>query len=161
MKAKARKRPRPSQFLNGIDFWAFLSVELVLLMIFMVQPTPFHAWSGQLARTDHAAPMHSAIREAAMLITVSRDGNVYFGAGQIQLDRIPARIQDSLRHGSERKVYLKVDARAKYGDAAAAIDQSEKPALKILGLSPTSASRYRSKMRFPPIITFSLTFFSS
>ena len=150
MKAKARRRSRPSRFLNGIDFWAFLSVELVLLMIFMVQPTPFHAWSGQLARTDHAAPMHSAIREAAMLITVSRDGNVYFGAGQIQLDRIPARIQDSVRNGSERKVYLKVDTRAKYGDAVAAIDQSEKPALKILGLSPTSASRYRSEMRFFP-----------
>ncbi len=134
MKAKARRRPRPSQFLNGIDFWAFLSVELVLLMIFMVQPTPFHASSGQLARTEHAGPLHSAIREDAILMTVSRDGNVYFGAGQIQLDRIHARIQDSLRHGSEKKVYLKVDARAKYGDAVAAIDQIRQAGIENIGL---------------------------
>ena|SRR5579863_9357107 len=134
MNAKARKRPRPSRFLNGIDFWPFLSVELVLLMIFMVQPTPFHPWSGQLARTENAAPMHSAIREDAMLITVSRDGNVYFGTGQIQLEGIPERIQDFVRHGSERKVYLKVDTRARYGDAVAAIDQIRQAGIENIGL---------------------------
>jgi len=134
MKAKARRRPRPSQFLNGIDFWAFLSVELVLLMIFMVQPTPFHPWSGQLARTEHATPMRSAIKEDAMLITVARDGNVYFGTGQIQLDRIPARIQESIGHGSERKIYLKVDARATYRDAAVVIEQVREAGIENIGL---------------------------
>jgi biopolymer transport protein TolR len=134
MKAKARKRPRPSRFLNGIDFWAFLSVELVVLMIFMVQAPPFHTWSGRLARTEHAAPMFSAIREDAMIITVTRDGNAYFGTGQIQLDLIPERIQDSVRRGSERKVYLKVDARAKYGDAVAAIDQIRQAGIENIGL---------------------------
>jgi biopolymer transport protein ExbD len=136
MRAKARRRPRPSRFLNGIDFWAFLSVELVLLMIFMVNGPSPHAnrSSVDLALTTHAAPMHSAIREDAMLITVSRDGNVYFGAGQIQLDRIPARIQDSVRNGSERKVYLKVDTRAKYRDAAVVIDQVHQTGIENIGL---------------------------
>ena len=69
-----------------------------------------------------------------MLITVTRDGNIYFGNGQIQLDRIPARIQDSVRNGSERKIYLKVDTRAKYGDAAAAIDQIRQAGIENIGL---------------------------
>ena len=136
MKAKARKRPRPSQFLNGIDFWAFLSVELVLLIIFMLNGPGLHPnrSSVDLALTTYAAPLHSAIREDAMLITVTRDGNVYFGAGQIQLDRIPARIQDSVRNGSERKVYLKVDTRAKYGDAVEAIDRIRQAGIENIGL---------------------------
>jgi biopolymer transport protein ExbD len=39
-----------------------------------------------------------------------------------------------LRHGSERKVYLKVDTRAKYGDAAAAIDQIRESGIENIGL---------------------------
>jgi len=107
--------------LNGIDFWPFLSVELVLLMIFMVSGPSPHANRSpvDLARAQHAAPLPGALREDAMLISVTRDGNIFFGTHQIQCGDLPTAVRDSVRHGSERKVYLKVDARAKYGDAVA------------------------------------------
>jgi biopolymer transport protein TolR len=103
--------------------WAFLSVELVLLLIFMnVSPThPLHP--VDLAGTEHAAPMPGALREDAMLVAVTRDGRVFFGTYEIRYDDLPALIRESIRSGSERKVYLKVDTRAQYGDAAAVIDQ--------------------------------------
>ena len=136
MKAKARKRPRPSRFLNGIDFWAFLSVELVLLMIFMVNgPSSDTDRSPvDLARTNHATPLPGALREDAMLVAVTRDGNIFLDTHQMQYRDLPRAIQDSLRHGSERKVYLKVDTRAKYGDAAAAIDQVREAGIENIGL---------------------------
>jgi len=120
-----KPRPRPSRLLNGIDFWAFLSVELVLLMIFMVSGPSPHANTSpvDLALSEHATPMPGALREDAMLVAVTRDGNIFFGMYQIQSGDLPLAIRDCVRQGSERKVYLKVDARAKYVDAVLAIDQ--------------------------------------
>jgi biopolymer transport protein ExbD len=136
MKAKAGKRHRPSRLLNGIDFWAFLSVELVLLMIFMVNGPSYDADRRpvDLARTNHATPMPGALREDAMLVAVTRDGNIFLGTHQMQDRDLPLAIQDSLRHGSEKKVYLKVDTRAKYGDAVAAINQVRAAGIENIGI---------------------------
>jgi biopolymer transport protein ExbD len=135
VKSISRKRLRPSQFLNGIDFWAFLSIELVLLMIFMVQvPQPFHQMAMDFARTDHATLMPGALRGDAMLVSIKRDGNIFFGSHQIRDTELPATIRESLLHGSERKVYLKVDARARYGDAAIVIDQVRQAGIENIGI---------------------------
>lgn len=134
MKAKTRKRPRPSQFLKGIDLWAFLSVELVLLVIFIVIPPTHHPLLVDFARTEHATPMPSALREDAILVAVSRDGNIFFGSNNIRYDDLPALIRDSVHHGSERKVYLKVDTRAKYGDAVVVIDQVRQSGIENIGI---------------------------
>jgi biopolymer transport protein ExbD/biopolymer transport protein TolR len=131
-----KPRHRPSHFLNGIDFWAFLCVELVLLMIFMVNGPSPHADRSpvDLALSEHATPMPGALREDAMLVAVTRDGRILFGTYQMQYPDLPLAIRDSVRHGSERKVYLKADARAKYGDAALAIDQIRQAAIQNVGI---------------------------
>jgi len=136
VKHTPRKRHRPSQFLNGIDFWPFLSIQTVLLIIFMgnVPPHPFHGTSLDLAVVDHAKPMLSAIREDAMLVTVTRDGRVFYGTHQMRGDDLPPAIRDAVRRGSERKVYLKVDARAKYGDAVVVIDQVRQAGIENIGI---------------------------
>ncbi len=78
--------------------------------------------------------MPSALREDAMLISVSRDGNVFFGTHQVRYNDLPESIRESVRHGSERKIYLKVDARAKYGDAALVIDQIRQAGIQNVGI---------------------------
>ena len=136
MKSRHRRRPRRSQFLNGIDFWPFLSVELVLLMIVMVSGPSPHANRSPVdfARTEHATPMPGALREDAMLIAVTRDGNFFYGTYQIQDRDLPTAMRESLRQGSERKVYLKVDARARYGDAAKVTDQIRQAGIEDVGI---------------------------
>jgi biopolymer transport protein ExbD len=105
-------------------------------MIFMVSGPSPHANRSPVdfARTEHATPMPSALREDAMLVAVPRDGNTYFGTHQVQYGDLPLKIRDSLRRGSERKVYLKVDARAKYGDAILVIDQVRQAGIENIGL---------------------------
>jgi biopolymer transport protein ExbD len=136
MKTTPRKRPRPPQLLNGIDLWAFLSVQIVLLVIFMVAPNrPHrHAWALDFTRTDHATSMPGALREDAMLITITRDGNIFFGYRQIRPRELAQSLHDSVRRGSERKVYLKVDARARYSDAALVIDQVREAGIQDIGI---------------------------
>jgi biopolymer transport protein ExbD/biopolymer transport protein TolR len=136
VKTRPRKRPRPSQFLNGIDVWAFLSVQLTLLMIFVANTSGFHTHSGSVdfAHTDNATPMPGALREDAMLVAVTRDGNIFFGSHHIRSIELPASIHESVQRGSEKKVYLKVDARAKYGDAALVIDQIRQAGIQNVGI---------------------------
>ena len=105
-------------------------------MIFMVSGPSPHANRSPVdfARTEHATPMPGALREDAMLISVTRDGNIFFGTLQIQWSDLPTAVRDSVRHGSERKVYLKVDARAKYGDAVVVIDQIRLAGIQGVGI---------------------------
>jgi biopolymer transport protein TolR len=136
VKSAIRKRPRPSQFLHGIDMWAFLSVEVTLLIILMMSGPPPHGDRSPVdsAYTDHATAMPGALREDAMRVAVTRDGNVFFGSRNIQPDDLPPLIQKSVAHGSERKVYLRVDTRAKYGDAAIVIDQVRQAGIQHIGI---------------------------
>ena len=136
MKLTPRKRPRPSQFLNGIDFWAFLSIEFVLLMIFLVSGPTLHTQHGSahLACAGRATPMPGAIREDAMYVVVTRDGNIFFGTQQIQDGELPTAIRDAVLRGSERKVYLQVDSRARYGDAEIVLDQIRETGIENIGL---------------------------
>jgi biopolymer transport protein TolR len=54
-------------------------------------------------------------REDAMVIMITRDGKVYFDRNSVTPDMLPALIREGLVGGAERKVYLQVDAMAKYG----------------------------------------------
>ena len=105
-------------------------------MIFMVNGPSPHAnlSSVDLARTEHAAPMPGALREDAMHVAVTRDGSIFFGMYQMQYRDLPLAIRDSVRRGSERKVYLKVDTRAMYGDAAVVIDQVRQAGIENIAI---------------------------
>ena len=87
-----------------------------------------------LAAVDHAKPMPGAVREDALLITVTRDGRIFYGTQQMQSGDLPTEIQDALRRGSEREVYLKVDARAMYRDAVAVIEQVRQAGIQNIGI---------------------------
>jgi biopolymer transport protein ExbD len=135
MPPTSRKRHRPSDFRNGIESWAFLSIPLVLLIVFMATPNhPHHGIALELARTSHAAPMHSAVREDAMLIAVTSDGNFFYGMHQVRPGDLTLAIRDSVEHGSEKKVYLRVDARARYSEAVLVIDQVREAGIQQVGI---------------------------
>ena len=57
-----------------------------------------------------------------MNLIATRDGTLYFNSHKVSLKDIPREIHESVQGGSEKRVYLKVDARAKYGDAKVALD---------------------------------------
>jgi biopolymer transport protein ExbD len=109
-----------------IDVWGFVSVMLALLFLLMPNRTDYHDLHGNsvdLTETHHAILMPGAAREDAMRISITRDGKVYFRNYQVARDDLQDEIQKGLRKGAERKIYLAVDARAKYGDAKAILAQ--------------------------------------
>lgn len=67
--------------------------------------------------------MPGALKEDGMKIGVTRDGHVFFGSSHIAPADLPNFIRESVGNGAERKIYLAVDARAKYGDVIVILNQ--------------------------------------
>ena len=110
--------------MHGIDFWAFPIVQVALLLILMSDflVVDHHPNSPvDLARMQHSKPLPDAAREDALTVAVTRDGNVFFLNYQVRVGDLGTEIHKKLRAGAEPKVYIKADARAKYGDVAAVV----------------------------------------
>jgi biopolymer transport protein ExbD len=74
-----------------------------------------------------------------MKIYMTRDGRVYFRNTRLNVKSLPILIRGAAVEGAEKKVYLAVDARAKYGDAAAVVDEIGKAGIReicILAYKP-------------------------
>jgi biopolymer transport protein ExbD len=67
--------------------------------------------------------MPGALREDTLKIFVTRDGAIYFREHRIALEDLADEIREGLRNGAERRVYIAVDARAKYGDVGAVLEK--------------------------------------
>lgn len=59
--------------------------------------------------------MLAANREDAIVVAIMRDGKVFFGNELVTAEQLPEKIREWLSHYAERKVYIKADARARYG----------------------------------------------
>jgi biopolymer transport protein TolR len=64
----------------------------------------------------HPVLLPGANREDALIVSITRDGRVIFGAERIRIIDLSLRIVDLLKdRGVERKLYVRADARAKWG----------------------------------------------
>ena len=133
---------RRSVLLSGIDVWGLFAILLVLLFILMVYvPIPIHGISIDRAVAVHSTPMPGATKEDAMRIFVMRDGRVYFGSHAVGTEDLPNEIREGVRNGAERRIYLAVDARAKYGDAEKVLEQIRASGIRDVSL--LTQQRYR------------------
>ena len=120
MSSAGRKRRRLLKPICHSDMTPFLSIQLVLLSIFVA---PIVTWrdlprgfSEGLPKVSHFVSMSGANREDAMIVGIMRTGDIWFGDERlITVDALPPAIREGLKRGAERKVYLRADARAKYG----------------------------------------------
>lgn len=104
--------------------WGFVSVMLVLLFMFVPTSTDTpRQIPVDLPTAYHSTPMPGAIREDAMQVIVERDGRVFFGNHQIVVQDLVEEIHSGIRNGAEERVYLNADARAKYSDVKAVLNQ--------------------------------------
>jgi len=120
---RAAKR-RPSVY-PTIDLMPFVSLFLVLLFIFMLTTLtwPSHGVSVDLPKARSAILQPGAIREDAIRISVFRDGHCYFRSTTAAPEGLPDLIRAAIRDGSERKVYLSADTRARNISVQIVVDQ--------------------------------------
>jgi biopolymer transport protein TolR len=111
---------------NNLQFAGVLGMVLfVILLLFMADTAPDQrrAISVDLPKVAHPISMRGADREDAMLVALTRDGQVFFGADRVTADSLTDRIRGRLKdRGVERKVYIKADMRARWGGIREILD---------------------------------------
>ena len=110
-------------------------IMLVLLIIFMVV-TPMLQKTHQvdMASAKNARDMKDADKDDAIVVAVTRDGSLYMGNTKIKKEEITGQIKDQIANKLDKTVYVKSDARAKYGDVVAVVDEIRSAGVDQLGL---------------------------
>jgi biopolymer transport protein ExbD len=120
---------------STINVTPMVDVMLVLLIIFMViTPMLQHGVSVDLAKTNNPMQMPDADKEDALLVAIQRDGAVYFGTDKIAPDQLTNKIKDRLASRVDKRVFVKADARTKYGNVVEVVDNVRAAGVDQLGL---------------------------
>jgi biopolymer transport protein ExbD len=120
---------------NNINVTPMVDVMLVLLIIFMViTPMLQKGVSVDMAQTNNPQQMPDADKEDALLVAVMRDGKVFFDTDQIPPDQLGPKIRDKIANRADKRVYIKSDARAKYGIVVDVVDNIRSAGVDQLGL---------------------------
>ena len=118
-----------------INVTPMADVMLVLLIIFMVvTPMLQKGQAVELAKTKNPIDMKEADRDDAVLVTVTRDGKLYLGQDKITAEALGTRVNDLLASKLEKKVFVKSDLRAKYGDVVTVVDNIRNAGVDQVGL---------------------------
>jgi biopolymer transport protein TolR len=124
MSIKSQNVPR---LFSGIDTTAFAAIMVVLVFAELIAGTmsynPHHGVSIDVPRILRPVSMPGAMQDDAMQVSITRDGKVFLGSDQIvpayMTEKIQARLTDL---DVERKVYIRADARARYGTVKTVLD---------------------------------------
>jgi biopolymer transport protein ExbD len=111
-----RSRARSGRLISIVDIKVFASVLIVLLAIVLLSAesvgVPFHS---SLPRVSHPSIVLGASRKDAIVISVHRSGEVWFGNERVSTPLIPAKIRERLAKGNvANRVYVEADARSNY-----------------------------------------------
>jgi biopolymer transport protein ExbD/biopolymer transport protein TolR len=110
-------------------------IMLVLLIIFMVvTPMLQKGVSVDMASVNDPRDMQDADKDDAIIVAVTRDGTLYLGNTKINKEDITGQIKDRIANKLDKTVYVKSDARAKYGDVVAVVDEIRSAGVDSLGL---------------------------
>ena len=129
------KRDEGSKVSSDINVTPMVDVMLVLLIIFMVvTPMLQKGASVDMAKTDNPAAMSDADKEDAIIVAIQRDGAIYLGNDRVAADQLTDKVKDKLERKSDKRVFVRADAHAKYGAVVDVVDNVRSAGVEQLGL---------------------------
>jgi biopolymer transport protein TolR len=147
------KRNEGAKVNSDINVTPMVDVMLVLLIIFMViTPMLQKGVSVDLAQVNNPESMPDADKEDALIVAIMRDGRVYFGRDQISPDQLTDKIKDRLASRTDKRVFVRADARAKFGAVVEVVDNVRAAGVDDLGLL-TDQKRQATPPATPPPTT--------
>ncbi len=132
---KLKTAPPP---VADINVTPMVDVMLVLLIIFMViTPMLTKGQTVEMYRARNPIAMKDADKDDAILIAVTRDGKIFMSPGNKQVanvDDLPGKVKDLLVNRTDKVVYIKSDARAKYEKVTDVVDAMREAGVEDIGL---------------------------
>jgi biopolymer transport protein ExbD/biopolymer transport protein TolR len=129
------KRNEGAKVSSDINVTPMVDVMLVLLIIFMVVTAMLQKGiSVDMAPVNNPEQMPDADKEDALLVSITKDGKVYFGSDQIQVDNLTQKVKDRLANKQDKRVYVKADMRTRFGYLVQVVDNVRAAGVDDLGL---------------------------
>ncbi|PSH04819.1 MAG: biopolymer transporter ExbD [Acidobacteria bacterium] len=142
------KKKRMGDVNSEINVTPMVDVMLVLLIIFMVvTPMLQKGVSVTLAKTDNPIQMPEADKEDSLIVAVMRDGKIYFNSDAVSPEQLTDKVKDKLANKTEKRIFVKADAGAKYGDVVSVVDDVRSAGVDQLGL--LTEERKRDSFKSP------------
>jgi biopolymer transport protein TolR len=129
------KRNEGAKVSSEINVTPMVDVMLVLLIIFMVvTPMLQKGISVDMPKVNNPEQMPDADKEDALLVSVMRNGDVFFGTDKITPDNLTTKVKDRLANRVDKRVYVKADSRAHFGNVVQVVDAVRAAGVDDLGL---------------------------
>lgn len=120
---------------STINVTPMVDVMLALLIIFMViTPMLRPDRLVQMAKASNPIAMADAGKPDALIVSVMRDGKIFLGGENVTSEILTQRLQDKLSTRFNKTVYVRADARARYGTLVNAVDDLRSAGVDQLGL---------------------------
>ena len=120
---------------SNINVTPMVDVMLVLLIIFMVITPMLHPGVPvDMAKTTNPAAMSDANKPDALIISVMRDGRMFLGNESVTSEALTQKIRTQIVNRANKTVYVRADARARYGALVNAVDDLRSAGVDQLGL---------------------------
>jgi len=129
------KKRKTSEVNSDINVTPMVDVMLVLLIIFMVvTPMLQRGVSVDLAKTDNPIQMPEADKEDSVIVAVMRDGKVYLNSDVVTAEVLTDRVKEAMAKRADKRIFVKADAGARYGDVVSVVDDVRSAGVDQLGL---------------------------
>jgi biopolymer transport protein ExbD len=138
---------------SDINVTPMVDVMLVLLIIFMViTPMLTKGQTVEKVKTKNAIAMKAADKEDAVLVSVTRKGDMFLSPGNLKIsgDELPGKVRDLLTNRLDKTVYIQADARAKYEVVMDAVDNLRAAGVDQLGLLTEQPNQQEVKRAAAP-----------
>ena len=129
------KRNEGANVSSDINVTPMVDVMLVLLIIFMViTPMLTHGVSVDMVKTHNPVPMQAADKSDAVLIAVTRDGNVFLNNTKLRPEDLAPKVKDILTNRLDKECFVRADQRAKYQTVLDVVQNLQSAGVDQLGL---------------------------
>ncbi len=138
-------KPKVGSIMSQPNVIPMADIMLVLLIIFMVvTPMLQRGYSVDLATVNNPRDMPDADKDDAIIVAVTRSGDLFLGTTKISRKDLATEIKDRIANRLDKTVFVKSDGRAKYGDVVAAVDEIRSAGVDQLGLLTERATQRRT-----------------
>jgi biopolymer transport protein TolR len=128
-------RKEGSKINANINVTPMVDVMLVLLIIFMViTPMLQNKVAIDMAKVNNPVSMPDADKDDAIVVAITRDGDVFLGQNKVATDELGALVRDKLSDKPGKTIFIRADARAQYLAVENAIDAVRTSGVDDVGL---------------------------
>ena len=121
--------------ISDINVTPMVDVMLVLLIIFMViTPMLSKGVSVDLVKTINPIAMQAADKEDAVMVAITRNGDVFLGSAKVPPAELPGKVKDLLTGRLDKTVFVKCDSRARYEKVVDVVDNLRAAGVDNIGL---------------------------